>query len=107
MSWVYEAVGWLLAGVGTFNAGWDLASLATGRTTLRGGYWRDVAHHLLLAGIGLGIVRFEYDAILWPLIICLPICLIGFLVPYISMRHWSRSKHQSGGPIAEPSSACH
>lgn len=106
MSWVYEAVGWLLVVVGTFNAGWDLASLATGRTTLRGGYWRDVAHHLLMAGIGLGIIRFDH-AILWPLISCLPICLIGFLVPYISMRRWYRGKHQSGGPIAESSPACH
>jgi hypothetical protein len=44
---------------------------------------------------------------LWLLISCLPICLIGFLVPYISMRHWYRSKHQSGGPTAESSPACH
>jgi hypothetical protein len=36
MSWVYEAVGWLIVVAATFNAGWDLASLAVGRTTLRG-----------------------------------------------------------------------
>lgn len=47
----------------------------------------------------LGILRFEVDPILWPLIIGLPTCLIGFLVPYISMRRWSRGKHESGGPM--------
>jgi|SRR6185437_11164797 len=105
MSWAY-AVGWLLIVTGAFNAGWDVASLATGRTTLRGGYWRDGAHHLLQAGIGLGIIRFEFDAILWALIISLPTCLIGFLVPYINMRHWSQRKHELGGPMAESPSAC-
>ena len=105
MSWLYETVGWLLVVVGAWDAGWDLASLAAGRTTVPSGYWRDVALHLLWIVFGLGIVtnRFEYDAILWPLIILLSVCLIGFLVPYLSMRRWYRSRCQSGGPTAEPS----
>jgi hypothetical protein len=71
----------------------------------RAANWRDVALHLLWIVFGLGIVtnRFEYDAILWPLIILLSVCLIGFLVPYLSMRRWYRSRCQSGGPTAEPS----
>jgi preprotein translocase subunit Sec63 len=30
-----------------------------------------------------------------PLVICFLTCLIGFLLPYVSMRRWSRRKHQS------------
>jgi hypothetical protein len=105
MSWLYEAVGWPLVVVGAWNAGWDLASLAAGRTTVRSGYWRDVTLHLVWAVLGLTAIThdFEYKALWWPLIVLLSVCSIGFLVPYISMRRWSRRKHQSGGPAAEPS----
>jgi hypothetical protein len=37
MSWLYETVGWLLVVVGAWGAGWDLASLAAGRTTVPSG----------------------------------------------------------------------
>jgi hypothetical protein len=104
MSWLYEAVGWLLVVVGAWNAGWDLASLAAGRTTVRSGYWRSVARDLLQAALGLGIIsRFAHDAIWWPMIILLSTCLVAFLVPYISMRRWYRSRRQSGGPTPDPS----
>jgi hypothetical protein len=105
MSWLYEAVGWLLIVVGAWNAGWDLASLAAGRTTVRSGYWRDVTLQLTLAVLGLTVITddFEYKALWWPLIVLLSVCLIGFLMPYISMRRWSRRRRQSTGPTAEPS----
>src|SRR5262245_43618216 len=108
MSWLYETVGWLLVVEGAWAAGWALASLAVGRTPVRKGYWRDAAAPLLRAALGLAFVthrRFDYDAVRWPLIIFLSVCLIGFLVPYISMRRWYRGRRQSGGPTAEPSSA--
>ena len=105
MSWLYEAVGWVFVVVGAWTAGWELASMAAGRTSVRKGYWRDATLHLLFAALGLDIVtnQFDHDAVLWPLIIFLSTCLNGFLVPYVSMWRWSRRKHQSGGPTAEPS----
>jgi hypothetical protein len=106
MSWLYQAAGWLLVVEGAWAAGWALASLVAGRTTVRKGYWRDAAAPLLRAAIGLAFVtnrRFESDTLRWPLIIVLSVCLIGFLVPFISMRRWYRSRRQSGGPTAEPS----
>ncbi len=103
MSWSYQAVGWLLIVVGACDAGWALASLATGRTPVRKGYWRDAAVPLLWAALGLAVITnwYEYDALMWPLIIFLSVCLIGFLIPYISMWRWSRSRRRAGGPTAE------
>jgi hypothetical protein len=105
MSWLYEAVGWLLVVVGAWSAGWELASLAAGRTTVRSGYWRDVTFHLAWAVLGLVVITddFEYKAFWWPLIALLSVCLVGFLMPYISMWRWSRRRRQSTGPTAEPS----
>lgn len=103
MSWFYEAVGWLLVVAGAWNAGWALASLAAGRTTVRRGYWRDAALPLLQAALGLRFItsRLEYNAVRWPLIVFLATCLIGFLIPYSSMWRWYRRRRRPAGPATE------